>query len=224
MKIYVVGSSKNKFLPLDNIREKFLIDQPHEGDNIDDLNPWYCELTGLYYLWKHCDDDIVGLEHYRRYFVNDKGNLLSENEILEILQSNDIICPYQFNKNNEWFCNPNEMLFGKTSILAKSQDALKHALFIIRKNNEDFWNFIKNVWLNKKYIMSNNMFICNKCIIDDYCEYMFTSLLEILDFFPNDLNDKTYRIYGYITECLFGAYLEFKQYRIYQGTKIFLEK
>ena len=92
MKIYVVGSSKNKFLPLDNIREKFLIDQKHEGDNIDFLNPWYCELTGLYYLWKHCDDDIVGLEHYRRYFVNNKNKIISEQEIRNILQNKDVIC------------------------------------------------------------------------------------------------------------------------------------
>ena len=48
MKIYVVGSSKNKFLPLDNIREKFLIDKKNEEDNIDFLNNWYCELTGMY--------------------------------------------------------------------------------------------------------------------------------------------------------------------------------
>lgn len=78
MKIYVVGSSKNKFLPLDNIREKFLIDQPHEGDNIDFLNPWYCELTGLYWLWRNSTEDIVGLEHYRRYFVNDKRTIAVE--------------------------------------------------------------------------------------------------------------------------------------------------
>ena len=91
MKIYVVGNTKNKFLQLNNIREKFLVDQPHEGDNIDNLNPWYCELTGLYYLWKHCNDDIVGLEHYRRYFVNEKKNILNEFEIKEILKNNDII-------------------------------------------------------------------------------------------------------------------------------------
>ena len=90
MKIYVVGSSKSKFLPLDNIREKFLIDQKHEGDNIDFLNPWYCELTGLYYLWKHIDDDIIGLEHYSRYFVNDKANLLSESEIRNALTDCDV--------------------------------------------------------------------------------------------------------------------------------------
>ena len=67
MKIYVVGSSKNKFLPLDNIREKFLIDKKHDGNNIDFLNPWYCELTGLYYLWKHVDDDVI----YPDYFLQD---------------------------------------------------------------------------------------------------------------------------------------------------------
>ena len=78
MKIYVVGSNKNIFLPLDDIREKFIINETHKGDNIDDLNPWYCELTGLYYLWKNCDDDIVGLEHYRRYFVNNQNKLLSK--------------------------------------------------------------------------------------------------------------------------------------------------
>ena len=91
MKIYVVGNSKNKFLPLDNIREKFLIDQPHEGDNIDFLNPWYCELTGLYYLWKHADDKIVGLEHYRTYFWKD-GHPINETQIKEELKKGDIIC------------------------------------------------------------------------------------------------------------------------------------
>ena len=91
MKIYVVGSSKNKFLPLDNIREKFLIDQKHEGDNIDFLNPWYCELTGLYYLWKHVDDEIVGLEHYRTYFWKD-GHPINETQIKEELKKGGVIC------------------------------------------------------------------------------------------------------------------------------------
>lgn len=68
MKIYVVGSSKNKFFTLDNIREKFLIDEKHTDTNIDFLNPWYSELTGLYHLWKNDKDDVVGLEHYRTGF------------------------------------------------------------------------------------------------------------------------------------------------------------
>ena len=69
MSIYVVGSSKNNFMELDDGREKFLVDQPHKGDNIDKLNPWYCELTALYYMWKNSTANIIGLEHYRRFFA-----------------------------------------------------------------------------------------------------------------------------------------------------------
>jgi hypothetical protein len=98
MKIYVVGSTKNRFLPLNNIRTKFLINVKHNEDNIDFLNPWYCELTGLYHLWKNCNDDIVGLEHYRRYFVNGKNKILSEQEVLNILKDNDVICKKYFFK------------------------------------------------------------------------------------------------------------------------------
>lgn len=42
------------------------------GDNISEKNPLYCELTGIYWLWKNTTADYKGLMHYRRIFTLQK--------------------------------------------------------------------------------------------------------------------------------------------------------
>ena len=211
MKIYVVGSSKNKFLPLDNIREKFIIDKPHEGDNIDFLNPWYCELTGLYYLWKHVDDNIVGLEHYRRYFVNEKGNLLGENEIREILKNNDVIV-----------CDKNRGVQNYSLKQALLERINKSDLNSFLNNIDIFYKNCFNFYLEKsKYKCPYNMIICKKQILNDWCQFIFSNLntLNKNKIFTN----KNLRFAGFISEFLLYGFLLLKDYRIYKNQIKFIK-
>lgn len=205
MKIYVVGSSKNKFLPLDNIREKFLIDVEHEGDNIDFLNPWYCELTGLYYLWKHVDDDIVGLEHYRNYFwKNDKP--INEEEIKQELKKGDIICSgyaYPFFSQKNKIDELNKCTHNATNDFYK----------VLSLKDPKLCDYFKKFMVEKR-LWCCNTFIGPKKILNEWCSFIFPLLVEFEKISPIGPNTNTARREGYFTEFLFGAWLEYKGYKI----------
>ena len=107
MKIYVITHKKfeekcksSVYQPilvgaaLHDIDVSYLKDNS-KNDNISDKNSSYCELTGIYWIWKHSKDDIVGVCHYRRYFSNSRYYLsaLKEKQIRQILNKYDIIVP-----------------------------------------------------------------------------------------------------------------------------------
>jgi hypothetical protein len=205
MKIYVVGSSKNKFLPLDNIREKFLIDQPHEGDNIDFLNPWYCELTGLYYLWKHVDDDIVGLEHYRTYFWKN-NHPINEVQIKEELKKGDIICGgYSYPAPWCKTCCYDE--------LNKHTKTVSQFLKVLSAKDKEFADYFGK-FLKGKRVWACNAFIGPKKIFDKWMEFFFDVIIDFEQICPIGPRTNTLRREGYFAEFMFGAWLEYKGYKI----------
>ena len=207
MKIYVVGSSKDKFLPLDNIREKYLIDQKHTGDNIDFLNPWYCELTGLYYLWKHVHDDIVGLEHYRTCFWKD-GHPIDEQQIKEELTKGDIICggyKYPFSGNQILETELNKCTKGKVSEFIKS----------LEKKDRGFADYFRK-FLKGQRLWACNLFIGPKKIFNEWMTFFFDTLLDFEERNPVGPKTHTSRREGYFAEFAFGAWLEYKKYKIVQ--------
>lgn len=76
------------------------------GDNISEKNPYYCELTGLYWAWKNLPADVIGLVHYRRYmgkkngivgliqrYRNPFGSILDGKDIERLMKKSDIILP-----------------------------------------------------------------------------------------------------------------------------------
>ena len=66
------------------------------GDNISEKNENYCELTGIYWIWKHIKDEYIGIVHYRRYFYHSIhfGDIVSEDVVKKILERYDIILPF----------------------------------------------------------------------------------------------------------------------------------
>lgn len=201
--IYVVGSSKNNFLPLDSARKQFLVDKEHDGDNIDFLNRYYCELTGQYYMWKHCkDDDIVGIEHYRRYFV-DGRNLLGKPKIESLLSKHDIIL--------NPFNHPGKRCTYDWFIANNKQDDMDKWLMLIKTVEPEFfpimWNYMMS---NKLYVC--NMFVCRYDILDRWCKWLFP-LLNKYDRTVG-LGENNLRIDGYLSEHTLGAWA------LWQGLKI----
>lgn len=81
--IKVVGSKvKDTFHYLDDIREPFYTED-------DPNNYYYNEICG--HLANDKQDDIMGLEHYRRTFFKD-GHPMTRKDMEEILSEYDVIC------------------------------------------------------------------------------------------------------------------------------------
>lgn len=195
MAIYVVGSSKNLFPELDSNRIKYVVDTTHEGDNIDAKNPWYCETTALYYMWKNSDAKYVGLEHYRRFFtsVGHPMRRMSSDEAASHLDTHQIIV-------TEYSHGPRYCAYTWFKDAGKFND-----LLAFMKVNSDIAGSMQE-YLRKHTLIQCNMFIGRKEVIDEYCAWLFPRLEKFDE--AVGLNPGNYRIDGYLAEHIFGMWLE----------------
>ena len=211
--IYSAGMSCNKFDVAPNHgRTKFLVDVKHEGDNIDDLNPLYNEITALYYLWKHHGDtDYVGLEHYRRAIWDvSNTHLLEPDEIESILKTHDVILTDKyvaFSGTMDRYCMPFNYY----------TNHIEH----MNEMYEGFGDFYRNYMCTHypSEFSWTNMFIARTPVADDYCTMLFSLCSKIKP--PEGAK----RFFGYCCEKLWSPWAAFKGLKVYHGrVKIYSEK
>ncbi len=180
-----------------------------EGENISEKNPYFCELTALYWGWKNLGGEFLGLVHYRRYFTNKnflyrlfhkkQDCILEDIEIKNLLEENEIILPKKRNYYIETiYSHYSHTHYEKDLILTKKIIGEKHSEYL------KTFDFV----LKQKKAHMFNMYIMKKEYSDQYCEWLFDILFEL----EKEIDIKKYdafqaRVFGRISEILLNVWV-----------------
>lgn len=179
------------------------------GENISEKNRQYCELTGLYWLWKHAQEDYIGLVHYRRHFLlpEDWLTRMEENGV-------DVILPVPL------YVAPSIEGNYKSRHLAEDWDFL---MVYFRENLPDEYETMRKVFAGNLYSPCN-MFIMRREVLKDFCGWMFP-ILEAVVAHGGEKEDAYMNRYpGFISERLITYFFESRsnQYNVIYANKNFL--
>ncbi len=175
------------------------------GDNISVKNRNYCELTGIYWLWKNVKCDVVGICHYRRYFIRE-NKLLEKKYIEDVLKDYDIITP------NSSFTRYASVK-GHYEHMHHYKD-MELCRVVIEEKYPEYADAF-DLCMNCNMFSLGNMVITRKSVFDEYCQWLFDILFEVerrVDISGYDTFQA--RIYGYLSERLFRVWLLNQRYRV----------
>ena len=206
MKIYVASHKKFDNIMSDELYTPLFVGayktdnhygylRDNVGDNISHKNNQYSEITGLYWIWKHATEDIVGLCHYRRYFSKSllkSKEIIDRADVLSSLENHDIILHErrQYISNQDSF----EKLVG-VDFFEKSRN-------IFMQIHPKYLETFDKVF-DSKIAYGCSCFVTSKEILDDYCEWLFAYLTALED----ELEGDKERIIGYYAEVLLSVYV-----------------
>lgn len=196
----------------------------NEGDNISDKNPHFCELTCHYWAWKNLKNvDIIGLNHYRRYFdftrkwpqfSADKHFIQTDDflnqdyyfpDLDKLLSKYDIILPIA----RHWRVS-NTQQYADYHI-AKDWEMLRQ---IIKKRHPEYMPAFEKTMDHSNKSAGYNMFITQWKHFDAYSEWLFDILFEVERRVPPIDDPIQSRIYGYMSERLINVFCDHHHLRI----------
>ena len=195
------------------------------GDNISSKNPYFCELTGIYWAWKNLHADYIGLCHYRRYFagkvhssnLNAKQQaILSTADYEKLLQECDCLLPVKRNYYIETVRSQYEHAHNK-------RDLDECEKIIAEKYPEYSAAFTKVMQQKRLHIL--NMFVMKWELFDAYCQFLFGVLFELEK--RIDISNYTQyeaRVYGFMAERLLNVWIEKNHIKYKEVPVVFMEK
>lgn len=187
-----------------------------EGDNISEKNPHFCELTCHYWAWKNLrQTDIVGLNHYRRYFDFERrwpqfsadkhfvavDDFLSRDyrfpDLEQLLSRYDIVLPVE----RHWRVSNTEQYKGYH--IARDWEMLRQ---IVKELTPEYAAAFEQTMDRSNAASGYNMFITRWKWFDAYSEWLFKILFEVERRVPPTDDPVQGRIYGYMSERLINVF------------------
>lgn len=163
------------------------------GDNISGRNPYYCELTGLYWLWKNVKTDFKGLVHYRRHLgspdlvrrnANDPFNrIVTGDELLPLLENYGLVVA----KRRNYYI---ETVYGHYAHTfdARQFDECRCVLQEMSPDVVPHWDHL----MCSRGAHIFNMFVMRSDLLDAYCSWLFPVLFEL----ERRINPASYDAFG----------------------------
>lgn len=169
-----------------------------EGENISNLNPYFCELTGLYWAWKNLNDDYIGLVHYRRHFAM-RGKTMESEQLKPYLGKIKLFIP----KKRWYIIETLKSHYEHTHY----SDHINVTRQIVVEKYPDYENIFDKT-LAQRWGYMFNMMIAERDIINDYCVWLFDILFAAFKKIDSS-NYSTFekRYVGRISELLFNVWL-----------------
>ncbi|EAL0539664.1 DUF4422 domain-containing protein [Campylobacter jejuni] len=197
------------------------------GKNISQLNRFFCEMTGIYWIWKNYEKvgnpRYIGFMQYRRhlkfgqnYFsppslfykgINSNYLInmgLLDKVILDTIEDYDILCVKPlvlessvFEQFRELENLPFDLDF---KIFEELIDYIKEYCVDYRTAISEYMNGNKHYWYN--------CFVMKKELFDDFCNFAFPIMFHFhkkIDYSRMSIAGK--RILGFISERLYGIFL-----------------
>ena len=202
-KPYTMPSDK-MYLPLhvgSAGKESIGYQRDDDGENISSLNPYFCELTGLYWAWKNLSEDYIGLVHYRRHFAMD-GKTMEYEQIKPYLGKIKIFTP-----KKRWYVIETLKSHYEHTHYSEHLEITRDVLKDKYPEYEDAYDKA----INRTWGYMFNMMIMERNLLDEYCAWLFDilgSIFKKVDTSSYEAFEKRY--IGRVSEILFNVWLEKK--------------